>query len=90
MCLLQAAPSSGESLSAVGCKWTLTFWGWVTGLFFWSGKLAREGVKHAEYKYRNQKGCIRRIWVPQLPSYWEKLQHEEQDQCAGGGSGSSC
>lgn len=39
MCLLQAAPSSGESLSAVGCKWTLTFWGWVTGLFFGQGSL---------------------------------------------------
>lgn len=57
---------------------------------FWSGKFLREGVKHTEYKYRNQKGCIRGIWVPQLPSYWEKLQHGEQDQCAGGGSGSSC
>ena len=39
VCLLQAAPSSGESLSAVGCKWTLTFWGWVTGLFFGQGSL---------------------------------------------------
>lgn len=34
MCLLQAAPSSGEGLSVVECQWTLAFWGWVTGLFF--------------------------------------------------------
>ena len=52
-----------------GVQMDLGFLGMGHRPIFWSGKLPREDAKHTEYKYRNQKSCVRGIWVPQLPSY---------------------